>query len=40
MDFWLFDHLKNSLVRRTSDEPEELLEAVTSLFEDVYPSEL
>jgi hypothetical protein len=39
-DFWLFDHLKNSLVNWTFDEPEELLHGITSFLEEVQRSKL
>jgi transposase len=39
-DFWLFGHLKKSLAGRMFDDPEELLDGVTSFFEEVQRSEL
>jgi hypothetical protein len=34
-DFWLFDHVKTSLVGRTFDEPEQLLEAITEFLNEI-----
>jgi histone-lysine N-methyltransferase SETMAR len=39
-DFWLFGHLKNSLTGRMFDDPEELLDGITTFLEEVQPSEL
>jgi hypothetical protein len=39
-DFWLFGHLKNSLADRMFDDPEERLDGITSLLEEIQPSEL
>jgi histone-lysine N-methyltransferase SETMAR len=39
-DFWLFGHLKNSRAARMFDDPEELLNAITSVLEKAQPSEL
>jgi histone-lysine N-methyltransferase SETMAR len=36
-DFWLFDHLKNSLAGRMFDDPEELLDGITSFLEGFSP---
>jgi hypothetical protein len=38
-DFWLFDHVKTSLVRQTFDEPEQLLEAITEFLNEIQPPE-
>jgi hypothetical protein len=38
--FGLFDHLKNSFVGWRFDEPDQLLESITSLLEVVHSSEL
>jgi hypothetical protein len=39
-DFWLFGHVKNSLAGRTFDVPEQLLEAIIGLLDEIQPSEL
>jgi hypothetical protein len=39
-DFWRFGHLKNSLAGRMFDDPEGLLDAITSFLEEVQPSKL
>jgi transposase len=39
-DFWPFRHLKNSLAGWRFDDPEELLESITSFLEEVQPAEL
>jgi transposase len=38
--FWLLGHLKNSLAGRMFENPEELLEGITSFLREVQPSEL
>jgi hypothetical protein len=38
--FWLFGHLKNSLAGRIFDNPEQVLDDITSFLEEVQPSEL
>jgi hypothetical protein len=40
LDLWLFGHPKDSLVGWTFDKPEELLEGITSVLEELQPSEL
>jgi hypothetical protein len=40
VDFWLFGHLTNSLAGQMFDDPEELLDVITSLLEEVQPSKL
>jgi transposase len=37
LDFSLFGHVKNSLVGRTFDEPEQLLEAITEFWMKFSP---
>jgi hypothetical protein len=37
-DFWLFGHVKTSLVGKTLDAPEDLLGAVTEFSEEIQPS--
>jgi hypothetical protein len=39
-DFWLFSHLETSLAGRMFDGPEELLDGITSLLEEIQPLEL
>jgi hypothetical protein len=39
-DFWLFGQAKHSLTGRMFDDPEELLDGLTSFVEEVQPSEL
>jgi hypothetical protein len=39
-DFWLVGHLKNSPAGRMFDEPEELLDGISSLLEEIHPLEL
>jgi histone-lysine N-methyltransferase SETMAR len=39
-DFWLFGHLENSLADRMFDDPEELLDGITSFLEGAQPSKL
>jgi hypothetical protein len=39
-DFWLFGHPKNALTGRMFDDPEELLDGITSFLEEVQSSEL
>jgi hypothetical protein len=39
-DFWLFDHVKNSLAGRTFDGPEQPLGAITQFWDEIQPSEL
>jgi hypothetical protein len=39
-DFWLFGHLKTSLVGQTFDEPEQLLEAITGFLNEIQSPEV
>jgi transposase len=39
-DFWLFGHVKTSLVGQTFDEPEQLLEAITEFLNEIQPPEV
>jgi histone-lysine N-methyltransferase SETMAR len=39
-DFWLFDHVKTSLISQTFDEPEQLLEALTEFLNEIQPQEV
>jgi transposase len=39
-DFWLFDHVKTSLVGQTFDELEQLLEAITEFLNKIQPPEV
>jgi histone-lysine N-methyltransferase SETMAR len=34
-DFWLFDHVKTSLVGQTFDKPEQLFEALTEFLNEI-----
>jgi hypothetical protein len=36
-DFWIFGHLKASLVGLSLDEPEQLLEAITEFLNEIQP---
>jgi transposase len=36
-DFWLFGHVKISLVSQTFDEPEQPLEAITEFLNEIQP---
>jgi hypothetical protein len=36
-DFWLFGHVKTSLVGQTFDEPEQLLDAITEFLNEIQP---
>jgi histone-lysine N-methyltransferase SETMAR len=38
-DFWLFGHVKTSLVGQTFDEPEQLLEVITEFLNEIQPPE-
>jgi hypothetical protein len=38
--FWLFGHVKTSLVGQTFDEPGQLLEAITELLNEIQPLEV
>jgi histone-lysine N-methyltransferase SETMAR len=38
-DFWFFGHVKTSLVGQTFDEPEQLLEAIAELLNEIQPPE-
>jgi transposase len=40
LDFWPFRHVKNSLVGRTFDEPEQLLEPITKFLTEIQPAEV
>jgi hypothetical protein len=35
LDFWLFCHVKTSLVGQTFDEPEQLLKAITKFLNEI-----
>jgi histone-lysine N-methyltransferase SETMAR len=39
-DFWLFGHVKTSLVGQIFDEPEQLLEAITEFLNEIQPPEV
>jgi histone-lysine N-methyltransferase SETMAR len=39
-DFWLFGHMKSSLVGQTFEEPEQLLEAITKFVNEIQPPEV
>jgi histone-lysine N-methyltransferase SETMAR len=39
-DFWLFGHVKTSLVCQTFDDPEQLLEAITEFLNEIQPPEV
>jgi hypothetical protein len=39
-NFWLFGHVKASLVVQTFDEPEQLLEAITEFSNEIQPPEM
>jgi transposase len=39
-DFWIFDHMKTSLIGQTFDEPEQLLEAITEFLNEIQPPEV
>jgi transposase len=39
-DFWLFGHVKTSLVGQTFDEPEQLLEIITKFLNEIQPPEV
>jgi histone-lysine N-methyltransferase SETMAR len=39
-DFWLFGHVKTSLIGQAFDEPEQLLEALTEFLSDIQPPEV
>jgi transposase len=39
-NFWLFGHVKTSLVGQTFDEPEQLLEAITEVLNEIQPLEV
>jgi hypothetical protein len=39
-DFWLFGHMKTSLVGQTFDELEQLLEAITEYLNEIQPPEV
>jgi hypothetical protein len=38
-DFWLFGHVKTSLVGQTFNEPEQLVEAITGFLNEIQPLE-
>jgi transposase len=40
LTFWLFGHMKTSLVGQTFDEPEQLLDAITEFLNDIQPPEV
>jgi hypothetical protein len=40
LNFWLFGHVKTSLVGQTFDEPEQLLEAITDFLNENWPPEV
>jgi hypothetical protein len=40
LGFWVFGHVKTSLVGQTFDEPEQLLEAITEFFNEIQPPEV
>jgi hypothetical protein len=39
-NFWVFSHVKTPLVRQTVDEPEQLLEAITELLNEIQLPEV
>jgi transposase len=39
-DFWLFGHVKTSLVGQTFDESEQLLEAIAEFLNEIRPPEV
>jgi histone-lysine N-methyltransferase SETMAR len=39
-DFWLFGHVRTSLVGQTFNEPEQLMEAITELLNEIQPPEV
>jgi hypothetical protein len=39
-DFWLFGHVKTSLVSQTFDKPEQLLKAITKFLNEIQPPEV
>jgi hypothetical protein len=39
-DFWLFGHVKASLVSQTFEEPEHLPEAITEFLNEIQPPEM
>jgi hypothetical protein len=39
-DFWIFGHIKNSLVGQTFDGPEDLLEDIIAFLGEIQASEL
>jgi histone-lysine N-methyltransferase SETMAR len=39
-DFWLFGHLKTSLVSQTFESPEDLLEVIVAFLDEIQSSEL
>jgi hypothetical protein len=39
-DFWIFGHVKTSLVGQTFDEPEKLLGAITKFLNEIQPPEV
>jgi histone-lysine N-methyltransferase SETMAR len=39
-DFWLFGHVKTSVVGQTFDEPEQLLETITEFLNEIHPPEV
>jgi histone-lysine N-methyltransferase SETMAR len=39
-DFWLFGHLKTSLVGQTFDAPEQLLEVIADFWGEIQPPEV
>jgi histone-lysine N-methyltransferase SETMAR len=39
-DFWLFGHVKTSLVGQIFDDPEQLLEAITEFLNEIQPPEV
>jgi hypothetical protein len=40
LDFWLFGHVKTSLVFQTFDKPEQQLEAITEFLNEIQPPEM
>jgi hypothetical protein len=38
--FWLFGHVKTSLIGQTFDDPEQLMEAITELLHEIQPPEV
>jgi hypothetical protein len=40
LDFWIFGHVKTSLVGQTFDEPEQLPEAITEFLNEIQPPEV